>query len=343
MDNNRSNESLLKLQSAINEALLTREREFDDMCKISHGLSNNIKLLYGTMVITYYDYSDEHGYKVTGKYGAFKSSSIPKVLKYLSLDGTTKYLKERRLSDLRDAINEIRSGGVFTNYGIGGEYLEYEDMTIDYGPGGGFIIIKENGDSFRALEISDILEHLFPKLSTNNDIIYKKLAELHGAIDKIDRVCVFYNSDKGMHLSYRDIRIDYRFEQGYTVSGKSGVEYQFSSISKVIEYFFRKEPTKVDELLSELRLKVKNFILVPIKPPEYVWMINGKSKCALKLMNYSGSDCYYRAAGNWFVDIKYENGKMRSVDTTGEQPQMTGAKLIACTEEEWRNDNQGYV
>lgn len=54
---------------------------------------------------------------------------------------------------------------------------------------------------------------------------------------------------------------------------------------------------------------------------------------------------YFRHAGNWSIRYKIENGKLLSVVinpytlTTG----IDNVELIEITEQEWRDDNKGYI
>jgi hypothetical protein len=71
--------------------------------------------------------------------------------------------------------------------------------------------------------------------------------------------------------------------------------------------------------------------------PDYV-MMGGRTA-----LRRRGKE-YYRDAGDWEVGYKWLRDKLFSVNLYGNRhPQLNDVELTPCTEEEWRNDNQGYV
>lgn len=70
-------------------------------------------------------------------------------------------------------------------------------------------------------------------------------------------------------------------------------------------------------------------------PPKYVKM----GHTALRL---NGSS-YFRDAGHWAVEFEEKDGKLVAKTDHPYLGHANGVELIECTEEEWRNDNRGYV
>ena len=59
-------------------------------------------------------------------------------------------------------------------------------------------------------------------------------------------------------------------------------------------------------------------------------------------MRHLGAGKYYRDAGAWSIDTRFENGKIFTVDYY-DSPILDNIELIPTTEKKWRKSNQGYV
>ena len=58
---------------------------------------------------------------------------------------------------------------------------------------------------------------------------------------------------------------------------------------------------------------------------------------------HKGKGVYYRDAGMWEVRAKWKEGKLVAVTRKGPMASAYGEELVECTNEEWRDDNQGYL
>jgi hypothetical protein len=78
-----------------------------------------------------------------------------------------------------------------------------------------------------------------------------------------------------------------------------------------------------------------------LKLPKYV-SLNGT---ALKLEHTDDGNHYHywRVAGLWGVDYKIIDGKLYSWHWRMGHDWLHRVELIPITEQEWRNDNRGYV
>jgi hypothetical protein len=83
--------------------------------------------------------------------------------------------------------------------------------------------------------------------------------------------------------------------------------------------------------------------------PPYIRMMHDASHgTAMKLQrNDNGNGWeYWRSAGMWGIDFKEKKGKLFSDAKKRYDESMQyldGKELVPITEEEWRNDNKGYV
>jgi len=71
------------------------------------------------------------------------------------------------------------------------------------------------------------------------------------------------------------------------------------------------------------------------KPPKYV-------KLNISALRLRG-DVYYRDAGQWEVGYKFIDGELVSWYPNMGHPELHRQPLIKITEEEYKNDNKGYI
>jgi len=82
--------------------------------------------------------------------------------------------------------------------------------------------------------------------------------------------------------------------------------------------------------------------------PTYVRMMHDEtSGTAMKLQTADDGKTleYWRHAGMWGIAFKEKNGKLFSDAKHYDESMqyLHGKELVPITEEEWRNDNKGYV
>lgn len=66
---------------------------------------------------------------------------------------------------------------------------------------------------------------------------------------------------------------------------------------------------------------------------------NGDLSCALRL---TSKNEYYRDAGHWGIQAHYVDGVL-VFKGSGYTSHMKGYEAVEVTEEQWREDNKGYV
>ena len=71
--------------------------------------------------------------------------------------------------------------------------------------------------------------------------------------------------------------------------------------------------------------------------PEYIKSDKLGNCCMRKEQDLGGSAEYYRDAGDWSMVVTEEVGVLVGA------PLETKHVWVACTEEEWGDDNKGYV